>query len=71
MANAYIERHKAWQQYAKQELAKGRQPVKFKDWKPQNKKGKNARTKQVESGLKAAGIDWDSDKPTSRLKRSR
>jgi len=67
MASDYIKRHKSWQKYAKKELAAGRKPIKFKDWKPSD----TTRTKDVKSQLKRAGIDWKKDKPSARLKRSK
>jgi hypothetical protein len=65
MASDYIKKHLSWQKYAKKELAAGRKPTKFKDW------GGNKRTKDVKSGLAAASIDWEKDKPSARLKRSK
>lgn len=62
----YIKKHRAWQSYANAMLDKGKQPIKFKDY---NKS--NTRTSSIKSQLKAAGINWDKDKPTAKLKRKK
>ena len=74
----YIKRHKSWQKYAKKELSLGRKPRPFKNWKPELKKKKTEsvyfrgiKKESYESRLKRAGIDWEKDKPSARLKRSK
>ena len=53
---AHIKKHEEWQKYANKELAAGRKPTKFKDWK--TAPGYYGVRKQTaESRLKAAGID--------------
>lgn len=32
---------------------------------------KTVRTKAIESGLKAAGVDWEKDKPSTKLRRKK
>jgi len=83
MASDYIERHKSWQKYANKEIKAGRKPVAFKHWrkelksKPKPKKKtesvyfKGIKRETPESRLKRAGIDWEKDKPSARLKRGK
>ena len=83
MANKdYIERHRSWQKYANKEIDAGRKPLAFKRWrtdlksKPKSKKTSNVYFKGIkrettESGLKRSGLDWEKDKPSARLKRSK
>jgi len=66
VASKYIKKHLAWQKYAKKEMAAGRKPVKFKDWKPKSEK-ETTRTKSVSSQLKRSGL---TDKEINRLRRS-
>jgi len=68
----YIKRHRSWQKYAKKELAAGRKPKKFKDWKPELKKEnqenvyfRGIKRESIESRLKRAGVN------PSRFKRSK
>lgn len=70
--NDYEERHLTWQEYAKKELAAGRKPKKFKDWRPELKKEnqesvyfKGIKRESYESRLKRAGVN------PSRFKRSK
>ena len=67
----YIDHHLSWQKYAKKELAAGRRPTKFKDWKVSPVYFRGVSKQTPESRLKAAGIDWEKDRPSARLKRSK
>lgn len=70
----YIKRHKDWQSYAKMMLKQGKKPTKFKDYKEPKKEAvyfKHIKRKSPETRLKEAGIDWDRDKPTAKLKRKK
>ena len=74
----YIKRHRSWQKYAKKELAAGRKPTPFKKWRTDLKKEnresvyfKGIKRESYQSRLKRAGIDWEKDKPSARLKRSK
>jgi len=81
MANSYIERHKSWQKYAKEELKKGKKPIPFKHWRTDLKKKpkksmesvyfRGIKKPTVESQLSKAGVNWEKDKPSARYKRSR
>lgn len=65
MQQEYIKRHKSWQKYAKKELAAGRKPMKFKNWKPELKRSKKESV--YFRGMKKETYE---DK-RSRLKRSK
>ena len=67
----YKERHKSWQKYADKELKAGRRPTKFKDYKLQDVYMRGITSQTPESQLKAAGIDWEKEKPSARLTRSK
>lgn len=68
---AYIRRHESWQKHAKERLAKGRQPAKFKDWQVEPTYIQAMTQQTPKSQLKAAGIDWEKDKPSKRLSRKK
>jgi hypothetical protein len=67
----YIDRHLSWQKYANKEIKAGRKPTKFEDWKVSPVYFKGISEQTYESQLKRAGIDWEKDKPSARLKRSK
>jgi hypothetical protein len=67
----YIQRHKAFQKYAEKEMNAGRRPMKFKDFKIEDVYFRGASRPTYESQMKAAGIDWEKEKPSARLKRSK
>lgn len=67
----YLDRHLSWQKYAEKEINAGRQPTKFKDWKVSPVYFRGIVKQTDKSRLKAAGIDWEKDKPSARLKRSK
>lgn len=67
----YIARHKAYQKYAEDEMKAGRRPMKMKNFKLESVYMKNIKKPTYESQLKAAGIDWEKDKPSARLKRTK
>lgn len=68
---ARLKRHRVWQKYADKELAAGRRPTKFKDYKLEETYLRGVNRQSIESQLKAAGIDWEKDKPSARLQRSK
>jgi len=67
----YIERHKKYQKYANKELDAGRKPIKFKDYGIEDTYFKGMSKQTPESRLKAAGINWEKDKPSAKLKRKK
>lgn len=66
-----IKRHKDWQRYANKELDKRKAPIKFKDYTEEPVYYGKFSKPTAESQLKAAGIDWNKDKPTARLTRKK
>lgn len=66
-----IEKHRAWQKYANKELDKGRQPTKYKDYETSSSYFRGIKSQTTESRMKAAGIDWDKDKPSAKLTRKK
>ena len=68
---AHKKKHETWQKYAKAELNAGRKPIKFKDYKAKTSYFGKTANPTTESRLKAAGIDWEKDKPSARLKRKK
>jgi hypothetical protein len=63
-----LQRHRSWQKHAEKELAAGRKPVKFKDWELESVYFKGMAKQTPESRLKAAGVDWEKDKPSARMR---
>jgi hypothetical protein len=85
MGNNYIERHKSWQKYAKEKLAKGEKPIPFKHWrtdlKPKEKgnmesvyfrgiKRETPESRLAKAGLSQAEINKFKGK-SSKYKRSK
>jgi hypothetical protein len=68
---ARLQRHRTWQKYAEREIAAGRKPVKFKDYQLESTYFRGVSKQTAESRMKAAGIDWEKDKPSARLQRSK
>lgn len=53
---AHIRKHEEWQKYANKELAAGRKPTKFKDWKTAPVYFKGIKRETTKSRLKRAGL---------------